>query len=57
MPGRPANLDNIRQGPSALAVGTDWGLFGHFFSLVIHYSGRWPDISLNTVKKGSLNLQ
>ena len=32
VPGRPTSLDIVGQGPIALAVGADGGLFGHFFS-------------------------
>ena len=33
VPGRPANLVTVGQGPAVLAVGwCGWGLFGHFLS-------------------------
>ena len=32
MPGRPANLDEVGQGPIALAVGADGGCLDIFFS-------------------------
>ena len=31
VPGRPTNF-GVGQGPTALALGTGGGLFGHFFS-------------------------
>ena len=30
--GRPTILITVGQGPTALAVGARWGLFGHFYS-------------------------
>ena len=32
VPGRPTILITVGQGPTALAVGADGGLFGHFYS-------------------------
>ena len=32
VPGRPTIWITVGQGPTALAVGTGWGLFGHFYS-------------------------
>ena len=32
VPGRPTIWITVGQGPTALAVGTDGGLFGHFYS-------------------------
>ena len=32
VPGRPTTLTAVGQGPTALAVGADGGLFGHFYS-------------------------
>ena len=31
-PGRPTIWITVGQGPTALAVGAGWGLFGHFYS-------------------------
>ena len=31
-PGRPTIWMVVGQGPTALAVGAGWGLFGHFYS-------------------------
>ena len=32
VPGRPTIWITVGQGPTALAVGAGWGLFGHFYS-------------------------
>ena len=32
VPGRPTILITVGQGPTALAVGAGWGVFGHFYS-------------------------
>ena len=32
LPGRPTIWITVGQGPTALAVGAGWGLFGHFYS-------------------------
>ena len=32
VPGRPTIWIAVGQGPTALAVGAGWGLFGHFYS-------------------------
>ena len=50
VPGRPTIWMIVGQGPIALAVGADVGLFGHFFLssilslLFLTLSGRQPDI-------------
>ena len=31
VPGRPTIWITVGQGPTALAVGAGWGLFGHFY--------------------------
>ena len=47
--GRPTNLDNVWQGPTALAVGAGGGCLDIFLSSIISLfflpvSGRRPDI-------------
>ena len=32
LPGRPTIWITVGQGPTALAIGAGWGLFGHFYS-------------------------
>ena len=32
VPGHPTIWITVGQGPTALVVGADWGLFGHFYS-------------------------
>ena len=32
VPGRPTTWMIVGQGPTALAVGASWGMFGHFYS-------------------------
>ena len=49
--GRPANLNNIGAGPSALAVGAGWGCLDIFLSSItslffLPLSGRWPDMAV-----------
>ena len=49
VPGRPANLDEVGQGPSALAVGAGGGCLDIFLSSIISLFflplfGRQPDI-------------
>ena len=45
VPGRPTIWIIVGQGPTALAVGAGWGLFGHFYSLLfLPLVGRRPDI-------------
>ena len=34
VPGRPTNWITVGQGPTALAAGAGWGLFGHFCSYI-----------------------
>ena len=43
VPGRPANLDEVGQGPSALAVGAGGGCLD-IFSLVYHFSFLSPSL-------------
>ena len=43
VPGRPANLDEIGQGPIALAVGAGGGCLD-IFSLVYHFSFLSPSL-------------
>ena len=38
VPGRPTNLDYSRARGHCACNGCGWGLFGHFFSLVYHFS-------------------
>ena len=38
VPGRPTILITVGQGPTALAVGASWGLFGHFYSHLSFFS-------------------
>ena len=38
VPGRPTILITVGQGPTALAVGADGGLFGHFYSPLSFFS-------------------
>ena len=43
VPGRPTIWVTVGQGPTALAVGTGGGCFGHFFSHLSHlYSFSLP---------------
>ena len=49
VPGRPTIWITVGQGPTALAVGAGWGLFGHFYShlfflFFLPLFGRLPDI-------------
>ena len=43
VPGRPANLDEVGQGPIALAVGAGGGCLDNF-SLVDHFSFLSPSL-------------
>ena len=48
VPGRPTIWITVGQGPTALAVGAGWGLFGHFYSTILSLLflplfGRRPD--------------
>ena len=45
VPGRPANLIIVGQGPIVLAVG-GWGLLGHFFCLIYQFLFLSPSLSL-----------
>ena len=38
VPGRPTIWITVGQGPTALAVGAGWGLFGHFYSHLSFFS-------------------
>ena len=50
VPGRPTIWIEVGHGPTALAVGAGWGLFGHFLLssilslLFLPLFGRRPDI-------------
>ena len=47
VPGRPTIWITVGQGPTALAVGAGWGLFGHFYS---HLSFQTEILSQRAVK-------
>ena len=44
VPGRPTNLDKSRVRAYCAGNMCGWGLFGHFFSLVYHFSFHSPSL-------------
>ena len=61
VPGRPTIWITVGQGPTALAVGAGWGLFGHVYSHLIFLSSfslsLWETVRyrLKYCLKGPLN--
>ena len=61
VPGRPSICITVGQGPTALAVGAGWGLFGPFFTLIYPFSPLSPSLwetaryRLKYCLKGPLN--
>ena len=61
VPGRPTNLDYSRARAYCACSRCEWGLFGHFFSLIYHFSYLTPSLwetaryRLKYFLKGSLS--
>ena len=44
VPGRPTNLDYSRARAYCACIRCGWGLFGHFFYLIYHFSSLSPSL-------------